>query len=613
MVDYLPERRDKMSQNSQQPAGLAQQEQMSAQQLERCFASLPDAVVVWDRAGKILSLNAAACTLFEIRADGSWLGTPSQQFLQRYTWWDEQQQPFCFAPWLLDLTALPEEAAARSYEQTVVLGLPSERRVVLELRCSAVLDAELQPIGMLSVFHEFTPRYQKALHLQRVYEALEIFNEAITRLPERFLVALTDETTLFSPPVLLVSEQLVDVIHEVLECWRVSLLALSSPPFRVSYTVGSGFTATQEHLRRAKVGRFLLVDLVDETVLARLQANQEVILTTDRLHVPTGYLSDWGTATLLMIPLLLGQHLAGVLVIHKQGWGSGYIQEEIDLVKAVAAQALLLINWLASLQKQMGKEARDLVMSEVDRLSKDFLTLASHGLRTPLTGIKGHVQLAQRRLERFNGSLPQQSTHLSEHLEETQRSLAAAERSIRLQERIIQEMIDDTSIQASQLDLSFRSCDLLAVIKAVVAKQQAFAPEHTVELENLASEPTIPIFADAERIAQVLTIYLTNALGYSPAGRPVTIQVTNRDTFVRVSVHDEGPSIPPEEQHRLWDRFYWGKRSAVHYELNLSLGLSFSLCRALIERHHGNVGVESEPSRGTTFWLSLPIRNLPDA
>ena len=94
----------------------------------------------------------------------------------------------------------------------------------------------------------------------------------------------------------------------------------------------------------------------------------------------------------------------------------------------------------------------------------------------------------------------------------------------------------------------------------------------------------MPIMADAARITQVFTIYLTNALASSPAEEPVTVQVTVTDLVARVSVHNEGPGIPLEEQQHLWERSYRAKGSAVQQELDLSLGLGLYLCRALIRK-----------------------------
>ena len=599
-----------MGPSPQPPEESAPNKHLLLQQLEACFALFPDAIVVWDWTGKILFLNTAACTLFEVPTSDSWVGMSAQQFLQRYEWWDEQQRPFDVALWLLDQTTLKKETASCiSDPQTLVLGLPSHRKMFLELRCSPVLGADRQPFGMLSVFHAVVPRYQEALHIQRVYKALVALNKAIALVPEQMHVADLDEPFLFSPLVTLVGQQLVDVMRQVLACWGVKLLALRAPNLHISYIVGSGFTTEQQQWYQERNERFLFTDFFDETVLARLRANQEVILSSGSLRIPAGYPAELGAAHILAIPVLWQHTLAGMFLIHKHEWEGGYTPEEIDLVRVVAAQALRLIECLSYLQTYVGEQARNLVLPEVEQLCKGFLTLASHELRTPLTGIKGNLQLAQRRLERLKRNLEQQPERISEHLEQTQQSLESAQQSVRLQERMVQDMIDDARIQTDQLDLSLQPWDLLALVKQTVAKQQASMPERAIELEILASETALPALVDVGRITQVLTIYLATALAYSPAERPVTVQVQAEGRMARVLVHDEGPGIPPEEQGHLWDRLYRGKGSAVQHELDLSLGLSFYLCRALIERHHGSVGVESEPGHGATFWLTLPIMN----
>jgi signal transduction histidine kinase len=115
------------------------------------------------------------------------------------------------------------------------------------------------------------------------------------------------------------------------------------------------------------------------------------------------------------------------------------------------------------------------------------------------------------------------------------------------------------------------------------------------------------VLADAERIGRVFTTYLENALAFSPPGRPVTIDVRANKKTMRVRVHNEGPGIPPEEQEHLWERFYRARGNSIQNELDLSLGLRLYLCRAFIERHGGEVGVQSNPQHGTTFWFTLPL------
>jgi len=130
-------------------------------------------------------------------------------------------------------------------------------------------------------------------------------------------------------------------------------------------------------------------------------------------------------------------------------------------------------------------------------------------------------------------------------------------------------------------------------------------------LESLPPERVVPVLADAERITQVISRYLANALIYSPADQPVTVQLRVEGGVARVSVHDQGPGIPGEEQERIWERFYQVKGIAVQHELDLSLGLGFYLSRAFIERHQGSVGVQSAPGRGATFWFTLPVEVSP--
>ncbi|WP_157506343.1 hypothetical protein [Ktedonobacter racemifer] len=274
---------------------------MPSPQLEAVFASLPDAALACDRDGKLPCMNGAALKLFEVSSTRPWLGTPYREFLQRYEWYNELHHPTFPAPWLLKPDSNAAEAS-HTYEQTLMLSLPSGRKTLLELRCSSLLDAELQMSGMVSLFHEVTPRYQKALHLQRVFEAISALNEAIALIPEHLAFAFSDDMPLLSSPMLFVAQQLVDVIRQVLAYWRVSLIAFGSQTQRFSYAVGSGFTAEQEQQLREIRGRFLFTEIVDVTVRALLHANQEVILRADRLHFPVGYPADFGAANLLIIP-----------------------------------------------------------------------------------------------------------------------------------------------------------------------------------------------------------------------------------------------------------------------------------------------------------------------
>jgi len=112
---------------------------------------------------------------------------------------------------------------------------------------------------------------------------------------------------------------------------------------------------------------------------------------------------------------------------------------------------------------------------------------------------------------------------------------------------------------------------------------------------------------DAGRIGQVLTNFLTNALKYSPEDKPIVVSVRNEGALVRVAVRDEGPGLPPEEQERIWERFHQAAGVEAIGGMGVGLGLGLFISRSLIDRHGGELGVESVVGKGSTFWFTLPL------
>jgi signal transduction histidine kinase/PAS domain-containing protein len=590
----------------------AHQGMLSCNQLEAVFACLPESVIVCNREEKILHMNAAALQLFEVPSEEECRGTSYQQFLQRATRSHKQYQTLVPAQWLLSLV-IDESATVRPPETILELQVPSGRTTYVNQRRSSVLERREHVMGVVYVLTDITHCYQKALRLQCVHEAVLSLTETIAHLPERFPEPVTSVLPqgllLFSPPVVLIAQQLVDLIRQVLNCQRVSLKALG-PTGYYYYLAGSGFPTEQGQPEQKASGHLTFPEVFGETVSARLSAKMEVILPGNSVHLPPGF-GEFASENLLLIPLFLEKQLAGALCMIKAGLDSGYTPEEIELVKVVAAQAELLIECLSYLQEQAEAQTRSRVLHEVEHLSHDFLILASHELRTPLTGILGNLQLAQRRLALLHRQIAAQSVPISEHIAQAQQPLASASQSARLQQRMLNDIIDDARIQANQLEVRLQPCDLLALLRAAIARQQRLVPERRIVLEHLPQEQPVPLMADGARITQVFTTYLANALTASPVEEPVTVSVRVKDLVARVSVHNEGPGIPFEEQEHLWERCYRAKGSAIQQELDLSLGLGLYLCRALIERHAGLVGVQSAPGQGATFWFTLPLTGSP--
>ena len=290
------------------------------------------------------------------------------------------------------------------------------------------------------------------------------------------------------------------------------------------------------------------------------------------------------------------------------------------LVRNEAGQpsAILEINRDITERERMQREreearASELALRKTNQRMDEFLGIVSHELRTPLTTIKGNIQLARLRLRSSLREVAADSDILRNMLEEIQTMLARAERQANVQNRLVSDLLDISRLEADKLELRPAPCDLASVVFEAVEDQRSTTPTRTIHL-NLAKEETAPVIADTERIGQVLSNYLTNALKYSAADRPVDVQLKKEEEKkkVRVLVRDEGPGLTPSEQERIWERFYQVEGIKRQRGSSVGLGLGLHICRAIVEQHQGEVGVESIKGKGSTFWFTLPLAEPDD-
>ena len=278
--------------------------------------------------------------------------------------------------------------------------------------------------------------------------------------------------------------------------------------------------------------------------------------------------------------------------------------------------AILEINRDITERDRMQREreeasANELALREANRRMDEFLGIVSHELRTPLTTIKGNVQLARLRLRTSLREVPANMEVLRSMLEEVQMMLERAERQTNVQNRMVSDLLDISRLQADKLELRLVPCDLAPIVLEMVEDQRSTTLKRAIHLE-MPEGITVPVIADPERIGQVINNYLTNALKYSQEGRPVDVQLKKEENVVRVLVRDEGPGLTPEEQVQVWDRFYQVEGIKRQRGSSVGLGLGLNICRAIIEQHQGEVGVESTKGKGSTFWFTLPLADPDD-
>jgi signal transduction histidine kinase len=233
-----------------------------------------------------------------------------------------------------------------------------------------------------------------------------------------------------------------------------------------------------------------------------------------------------------------------------------------------------------------------------------FLGIAGHELKTPLTSIVLALQAAQRRLDRL---IHQEATDQERTaLEHMQGYLGHLSQSVGRLERLVDELLDSTRMETGHLALRREWTDLRAIVSGAVEEQRSLTPDRTIRLQALPEQPIL-VYADAQRIWQVVSNYLSNALKYSAEVSPVEVGVAVEGQQGRVWVQDAGSGIPAERQESLWERFYRVTEIPVRNGSRIGLGLGLYISRTLIEQHQGQVGVQSTAGEGSTFWFTLPL------
>lgn len=235
-----------------------------------------------------------------------------------------------------------------------------------------------------------------------------------------------------------------------------------------------------------------------------------------------------------------------------------------------------------------------------ERRKQEFLSMVSHELRTPLQSIMGYIELALRFIELLPRPL---SPEVNELIGKIEAGLTLALGQADIETRLVEEVLGVSRLEMGKFELTLQQCNLVTVVREVVAGQQQAAPLRHLELV-LPPQEEVPVMADAMRIGQALTNYLTNALRYSPAERDVLVRLEVDGTVARVSVRDHGPGLTPEQQQQIWERFYQAGAPGYRGE-DGGLGLGLYIARSIIEQHQGQAGVESCPGEGSTFWFTL--------
>jgi PAS domain S-box-containing protein len=565
-----------------------------AAQLDAIFGAAADMVVVYDRDGMVLRANPALERALGLDSLPEYQTLSLAERAQRIELHDVSGRPL--APEEMPAQRIIrgevlEGAAADDLLVTTVDG----RELVLNWSGAPIFDGDGHAVGAVCIFRDVTER--RALEL-RTREALT----ALLAMAEALVQPVDDEETALEAPDT-TTQRLAELTRSVLDSRHVSIATFDAATGLLHARAAVGLSPDEEQAWRARVEGTRPEAHLSPDDLLQLAAGE--VLLVDSLDPPR---SDHPGVQLhhiqVDVPMLLGGTIVGALTVD---FGEGhYLEtEEMEVGLAIGRLGALVIDRAQLLREREMAQANALAWQQASQRMDEFMGLVSHELRTPLTIIKANLQLADRRLRRAAtgdlGANANAKRVLNELRAALERTLVASER----QERLILDLLDASRINEGKLELRLDRTDLAAVVREEASELRLTHPERVISV----AVPDQPMYvtADRDRIVQVLSNYLSNALKYSADGQPIIITARVQGSEAYVEVRDHGLGIAPEELPRIWDRFYRPPGTQHVSGSGLGLGVGLFICRDIIERHGGRVGVESAVGKGTSFWFTLPL------
>ncbi len=284
----------------------------------------------------------------------------------------------------------------------------------------------------------------------------------------------------------------------------------------------------------------------------------------------------------MRVPLKSGGRAIGMISFWLSNTERRFKSEDLTLAEDLAHRAALATDnaWnYEEARKAIG--ARD-----------EFISIASHELKTPLTTVKGYVQLLRRHIN-----------DVSADRERVNRTFSQLQDQVIRFEELVDELLDVSRIQGGRIPLNYEHCNLSYLVSQVVERVgQAFEQETPHKLVFFAPAPVWGHW-DASRLDQVVTNLMSNAVKYSPVGSEIRVEVRGRDAEAEIVVTDDGIGISADDVNRVMQPFTRGVGAS---EIAPGAGLGLYIAHEIVRRHGGTLSIRSEPGHGSTFTVRLP-------
>jgi PAS domain S-box-containing protein len=537
---------------------------------EAMIAGMSDGVLLVDGEGRTVFINPAGQRLLGT----SEVGVPVTRQAEAYRLRNEHGR-------MLDPQGLPAAQAlstGRAVHDVTIL-ISRDETVAVSMSATP-LHEDGQTSGVVVTFRDITERRALEEQMQVQAERAQILADA-----GAFFASNIDPTW--------VTQAIVERVAEVLGDWSAVIIRSGDRDLSV---------ASLYHRDMASLGLawsyiYRQPLIVGEGIIGQVVSTGYPSLTTnvrtiaDATNPGTYHPSPVKLASLLILPLRTRREVIGALIIAANDPDRAMTDEKLPLAELLTERASLAIENARLYTEQV--EARH-KLEDLSRLKDEFLSIASHELRTPVTSIKGYTQLAKTLIK--EGDLDTSEEYLDIALDQIDRM-----------SRLILELLDVSRIETGRLEIRREPIPWAHFVRDVVHRHHTAVSDRRFHLS--VPDDYKFVNGDRDRLEQVLGNLLENAVKYSPEGSDVTVTVDDKGDALVTAVCDRGIGIPADELAQVFERFHRGRHvSSTNYG---GLGLGLYITKQIVERHGGTIWVESKEGHGTSFFFSLPASEEP--
>ncbi len=311
---------------------------------------------------------------------------------------------------------------------------------------------------------------------------------------------------------------------------------------------------------------------------------EELLLAAAKNDEELSILRAVGYRSVMIVPMCTQERVIGAISFVATESGRRFGPADLTLAEELARRAAIAID-----NARLYREAQHALQAR-----NQFLSIAAHELKTPLTTLLGYAQLLKRRVEREN-SLHERNRQIIHIL---------SEQAVRL-DRLISSLLDLSRIEMGQFAIEHKPVDIVGLTQRVVGEIWLSLDKHELTLHS--SDAAIFINGDELRLEQVLNNLILNAVKYSPNGGKISVNIQRKADTVQLMVSDQGIGIPAEAIPHLFQRFFRAANVSTRHLSGLGIGLY--VVREIIALHEGTIEVESIENEGSTFTMTLPCAN----